>query len=41
MAMSCSNKAEDAHAHNADGSHADEEIPRLDHTIWTDKTELL
>lgn len=40
MAMSCSNKAEDAHAHNADGSHAGEEIPRLDHTIWTDKTEL-
>jgi len=40
LAMSCSNKAEDAHAHNADGSHAGEEIPRLDHTIWTDKTEL-
>lgn len=40
LAMSCNNKAEDAHAHNADGSHAGEEIPRLDHTIWTDKTEL-
>jgi len=40
LAMSCSNKAEDTHAHNADGSHAGEEIPRLDHTIWTDKTEL-
>ena len=40
LAMSCNNKAEDAHAHNADGSHAEEEIPRLDHTIWTDKTEL-
>ena len=40
MAMSCNNKAEDAHAHNPDGTHAGEEIPRLDHTIWTDKTEL-
>ena len=40
MAMSCNNKAEDAHAHNADGSHVGEEIPRLSHTIWTDKTEL-
>lgn len=40
MAMSCNNKAEDAHAHNEDGSHVGEEIPRLSHTIWTDKTEL-
>ena len=40
MAMSCNNKAEDAHAHNADGSHIGEEVPRLDHTIWTEKTEL-
>lgn len=40
LAMSCNNKTEEAHAHNADGSHAEEEIPRLDHTIWTDKTEL-
>lgn len=40
LAMSCNNKAEDAHAHNADGSHLGEDIPRLDHTIWTDKTEL-
>ncbi|WP_026754819.1 efflux RND transporter periplasmic adaptor subunit [Sediminibacter sp. Hel_I_10] len=39
LAMSC-NKAEDAHAHNPDGSHEGEEIPRLDHTIWTDNTEL-
>lgn len=38
--MSCNNKAEDAHAHNEDGSHVGEEIPRLSHTIWTDKTEL-
>jgi RND family efflux transporter MFP subunit len=40
LAMSCNNKAEDAHAHNADGTHVGEEIPRLSHTIWTDKTEL-
>jgi len=40
LTMSCNNKAEDAHAHNADGSHVGEEIPRLSHTIWTDKTEL-
>ncbi len=40
LAMSCNNKAEDAHAHNEDGSHAGEEIPRLSHTLWTDKTEL-
>ena len=40
LAMSCNNKAEDAHAHNPDGSHEGEEIPRLDHTIWTNKTEL-
>ncbi|SDB51616.1 RND family efflux transporter, MFP subunit [Flavobacteriaceae bacterium MAR_2010_188] len=40
LAMSCINTAEDAHAHNPDGSHDGEEIPRLDHTIWTDKTEL-
>ena len=40
MAMSCNDKAEDAHAHNEDGSHVGEEIPRLSHTIWTDKTEL-
>ncbi len=40
LAMSCNEKAQDAHAHNDDGSHVGEEIPRLDHTIWTDKTEL-
>lgn len=40
LAMSCNNKAEDAHAHNEDGSHLGEEILRLDYTIWTDKTEL-
>lgn len=40
MAMSCNNRAEDAHAHNEDGSHVGEEIPRLSETIWTDETEL-
>jgi len=40
LAISCNDKAEDAHAHNADGSHLDEEVPRMDYTIWTDKTEL-
>ncbi|WP_203295410.1 efflux RND transporter periplasmic adaptor subunit [Luteirhabdus pelagi] len=40
LAMSCNDTAEDAHAHNEDGSHVGEEIPRLSHTIWTDKTEL-
>ena len=40
LAMSCNNKTEDAHAHNVDGSHVGVEIPRLDHIIWTDKTEL-
>ena len=40
LAMSCNNKEEEAHAHNADGSHIGEEIPRLNHTLWTDKTEL-
>ncbi|NEN24885.1 efflux RND transporter periplasmic adaptor subunit [Cryomorpha ignava] len=40
LAMSCNNNTEDAHAHNDDGSHVGEEIPRLSHTIWTDKTEL-
>lgn len=40
LATSCNNQAEDAHAHNEDGSHVGEEIPRLSHTIWTDKTEL-
>ena len=33
--MSGNNKSEDAHAHNEDGSHVGEEIPRLSHTIWT------
>ncbi|WP_412559875.1 efflux RND transporter periplasmic adaptor subunit [Winogradskyella sp. MIT101101] len=40
LAMSCNNRTEDAHAHNADGSHVGEDTPRLSHTIWTDKTEL-
>ena len=40
LAISCNNKVENAHAHNADGSHEGAGIPRLSHTIWTDKTEL-
>ena len=40
LVMSCKHKAEDAHAHNPDGSHVGEEIPRLSETIWTDETEL-
>lgn len=40
LAMSCKDKAEDAHAHNADGSHMGEEVPRTEYTVWTDKTEL-
>lgn len=40
LAMSCNKKVEGAHAHNEDGRHVGEEIPRLDYTIWTDKTEL-
>ena len=40
LAMSCNNKSEDAHAHNEDGSHVGEENPRLNYTVWTDKTEL-
>ncbi len=40
LAMSCNDNAEDTHAHNADGSHAGEEVPRTGYTIWTDKTEL-
>ena len=40
MAIACKQNNEDNHAHNPDGSHVGEEIPRLDYTIWTDKTEL-
>ena len=40
VALSCNDKAEDAHAHNADGSHPGGEVPRTDYTVWTDKTEL-
>ena len=29
-----------SHEHDADETHVGEENPRLDHTIWTDKTEL-
>ncbi|HEA23730.1 hypothetical protein LCGC14_0889660 [marine sediment metagenome] len=40
LAMSCNDRAEDAHAHNEDGSHVGEEVPRTGYTIWTDRTEL-
>lgn len=40
MAIACKQNNEDNHAHNPDGSHVGDEIPRLDYTIWTDKTEL-
>ena len=39
---SCQAKEEEDHAHNANGGHVEEaaEIPTLDATVWTDKTEL-
>ncbi|MEN3324026.1 efflux RND transporter periplasmic adaptor subunit [Mariniflexile soesokkakense] len=40
MAIACKQNNEDNHAHNPDGSHVGDEIPRLGHTIWTDNTEL-
>ena len=40
LAMSCNDRAEDAHPHNDDGSHVGEEVPRTSYTIWTDRTEL-
>ncbi len=40
MAIACKQNNEDNHAHNPDGSHVGEEIPRVDYTIWTNQTEL-
>lgn len=40
MAIACKQHNEDNHAHNPDGSHVGDEIPRLNYTIWTDQTEL-
>ena len=39
---SCQSKEEDDHAHDASGGHINEsaEVPAMDTTIWTDKTEL-
>jgi len=39
---SCQSTPKDDHAHNQDGSHVSEdtETPRIDYTVWTDKTEL-
>ncbi|WP_405382303.1 efflux RND transporter periplasmic adaptor subunit [Maribacter sp. LLG6340-A2] len=40
MAIACKQNNEDNHAHNPDGSHVGDEIPRVDYTIWTNQTEL-
>ncbi|SMG22770.1 RND family efflux transporter, MFP subunit [Marivirga sericea] len=42
LAASCQSTEEHGHAHDAAGGHIDEagEIPRVDYTRWTDKTEL-
>lgn len=42
LAASCQSTEEHGHAHDATGGHIDEanEIPRVDYTRWTDKTEL-
>jgi cobalt-zinc-cadmium efflux system membrane fusion protein len=39
---SCQTTNEDEHAHNSDGSHVGEgsEVPTIDYTVWTNKTEL-
>lgn len=38
----CSHKDEAGHPHDAEGNHvtASNEVPRVDYTVWTDKTEL-
>ncbi len=40
--VSCQSAKEQEHAHDATGNHINQgiEIPALDYTIWTDKTEL-
>ena len=42
LAGSCQSAEEHGHAHDAEGGHIDEatEIPAVDYTQWTDKTEL-
>ncbi|WP_223275919.1 efflux RND transporter periplasmic adaptor subunit [Algoriphagus aquimarinus] len=42
LLASCQAKEEEDHAHDANGGHVEEsaEIPTLDATVWTDKTEL-
>ena len=42
LAGSCQSAEEHGHAHDADGGHINEgsEIPAVDYTLWTDKTEL-
>lgn len=42
VAVSCQSSEEAGHAHDAQGNHVDAgpEIPTMDATVWTDKTEL-
>ena len=40
MAIACKHSHGKEHAHNPDGGHVGDETPRLDYTMWTDKTEL-
>jgi cobalt-zinc-cadmium efflux system membrane fusion protein len=39
---SCQSAEEHGHAHDAHGGHINEseEMPTVDYTVWTDKTEL-
>lgn len=42
LLAACSHKDEAGHAHDAEGNHiaTGNEVPRVDYTVWTDKTEL-
>ncbi len=42
LLAACSQSEESGHAHDAEGNHitTGNEIPRVDYTVWTDKTEL-
>jgi len=40
LLASCQAKEEEDHAHDENGGHEVAEIPTLDATVWTDKTEL-
>lgn len=43
IVISCQPTENHGHAHDASGGHINEdnELPTVDHTVWTDKTELL